>query len=32
LRKLSPDALIEARYQKFRKMGQLGREFLDRAV
>jgi acetyl-CoA carboxylase carboxyl transferase subunit alpha len=32
LRKLTPDALIEARYQKFRKMGQLGREFLDRAV
>lgn len=32
LRKLSPEALIEARYDKFRRMGQLGREFLDRAV
>jgi len=26
---LSPDALLEARYQKFRQMGRAGREFLE---
>ena len=28
---LSADALVEARYQKFRQMGREGREFVDQA-
>jgi len=31
LRKLSPDALLDARYRKFRSMGRAGREFLESA-
>jgi acetyl-CoA carboxylase carboxyl transferase subunit alpha len=31
LRKASPDALLEARYKKFRSMGRAGREFLESA-
>jgi acetyl-CoA carboxylase carboxyl transferase subunit alpha len=32
LRTLPPDGLLNARYQKFRNMGRLGREFKDAAA
>jgi acetyl-CoA carboxylase carboxyl transferase subunit alpha len=32
LRALPGSALLEARYQKFRNLGRLGREFLDAAA
>ena len=31
LKKASPEALVEARYKKFRSMGRAGREFLEQA-